>query len=79
MIDDPIDYVLTLRGQALTLELRVKQLERELARLNGAAEHLHHYARSVDKAPNVEQWQLVCEQIAEMVSQHGSADADGRG
>lgn len=71
MSDEPVDYVLTLQGRSLSLELRIAELEHILRHFDRASMHLHHYVQSVQGAPTPDQWQLVCEQIAEMVDPYG--------
>jgi hypothetical protein len=71
MHDEPIDYVLTLQGRSLAMELRIAELEHILRHFDRTSMHLHHYVRSVDGTPTPDQWQLVREQIAEMVDPDG--------
>ena len=68
MTDQPIPYAMTEAG---TLALRIEQVEYILRHFDRASMDLHHYVRAVDGLPTVGEWQLIREQIAEMVDPYG--------
>jgi len=68
MGEEPVLYSLTEAG---ALALRITELEHILRYLDRASMDLHLYVRAVEGAPTPEQWQLIREQIAEMVDAYG--------
>jgi hypothetical protein len=68
MSDGPIPYSITDAG---ALALRVTELEHILRHFDRASMDLHHYVRAVDGTPTPEEWQLVRDQIKEMVDPYG--------
>ncbi len=68
MSEEPVAYALTHMG---ALQLRVDELEHMLRHFDRASMDLHHYVRAVDGLPTVGEWQLIREQIAEMVDPYG--------
>ena len=76
MSDDPVPFTPTDKARLVTAELTVAVLERRLSELEPAATHLSHYVRSVPYPPSWEEWQLICDQISDMVNPHGFRDAD---
>ncbi len=67
-MSDSVPYALTEAG---AVALRVTQLEHILRHFDRASMDLHHYVRAVDGLPTVGEWQLIREQIAEMVDPYG--------
>jgi hypothetical protein len=61
-------YSLTEAG---AVALRVTQLEHILRHFDRASMDLHHYVRAVDGLPTADEWQLIREQIKEMVDPYG--------
>jgi len=68
MTDEPIGYTITDAG---ALALRVTELEHILRHFDRTSMDLHHYVRAVDGLPDPAQWQLIREQIQEMVDAYG--------
>jgi hypothetical protein len=68
MSDDPIPYSITDAG---ALALRVAELEHILRHFDRTSMDLHHYVRAVDDIPTSDEWQLIKEQIKEMVDPYG--------
>jgi hypothetical protein len=65
---ESVPYSLTEAG---AVALRVTQLEHILRHFDRASMDLHHYVRAVDGLPTADEWQLICEQIKEMVDPYG--------
>jgi hypothetical protein len=70
-MDEPIPYMTTLSGELHAKRLRIAELEHILRHFDRASMDLHHYVRSVQGQPTPEQWQIIREQIAEMVDAYG--------
>jgi len=70
-MDEPIPYVTTLSGELHAKRLRIAELEHILRHFDRASMDLHHYVRAVEGQPTPEQWQIIREQIAEMVDAYG--------
>jgi hypothetical protein len=68
---DPVPYQPTDKAVILSLEVRVKELEHMLRHFDRTSMDLHHYVRAVDTLPDAGQWQLIREQISEMVDPYG--------
>jgi hypothetical protein len=73
MSEEPAGYALTEAGATA---LRVAQLEYILRHFDRASMDLHHYVRAVDGLPSVGEWELIREQIAEMVDPYGPRNPD---
>ena len=71
MSDDPVPFTLTERGELLAKRLRIDELEHTLRHFDRASMHLFHYVNAVDGMPTADEWQLVKEQIADMVDPYG--------
>jgi hypothetical protein len=67
-MSDSVPYSLTEAG---AVALRVTQLEYILRHFDRASMDLHHYVRGVDGLPTPDEWQLIREQIKEMVDPYG--------
>ena len=65
---ESVPYSLTEAG---AVALRVTQLEHILRHFDRASMDLHHYVRAVDGLPTADEWQLIREQIKEMVDPYG--------
>ena len=70
-MDEPIPYVTTLSGELHAKRLRIAELEHILRHFDRASMDLHHYVRAVEGQPTAEQWQIIREQIGEMVDAYG--------
>jgi hypothetical protein len=70
-MDEPVPYVPTDKANILSLQCRVDELEHMLRHFDRASMDLHHYVRAVDVLPDAGEWQLIREQIAEMVDPYG--------
>jgi len=70
-MDEPVPYVTTLSGELHAKRLRIAELEHILRHFDRASMDLHHYVRAVEGEPTPEQWQIIREQIAEMVDAYG--------
>ena len=70
-MDEPVPYTVTERGELLAKRLRIQELEHVLRHFDRTSLDLHHYVRAVDGQPTAEQWQIIREQIAEMVDAYG--------
>ena len=68
MSEDRAPYALTEAG---VTALRVTQLEEILRHFDRTSMDLHHYVRAVDGMPTPDEWQLIREQIKEMVDPYG--------
>lgn len=71
MSDDPVPYQPTEKAQLLSARARIAELEHILRHFDRASMDLHHYVRHVDGIPTADEWQLIREQIAEMVDPYG--------
>jgi len=70
-MDEPVPYVTTLSGELHAKRLRIAELEHMLRHFDRTSMDLHHYVRAVEGQPTPEQWQIIREQIAEMVDAYG--------
>jgi len=70
-MDEPVPYVTTLSGELHAKRLRIAELEHILRHFDRASMDLHHYVRAVEGEPTPEQWQIIREQIGEMVDAYG--------
>ena len=68
MSDEPIPYTLTDAG---AIALKVVELEHILRHFDRTSMDLYHYTRAVTGTPDADEWQLIKEQIAEMVGPYG--------
>ena len=68
MRDEPIPYTMTEAG---SLALRITELERILRHFDRASMDLYLYVRGVLGMPTPDEWQLIREQITEMVDAYG--------
>jgi hypothetical protein len=57
--------------EAGAMAMRVVELEKVLRHFDRASMDLHLYVRAVEKHPTPEQWQIIVEQIREMVDPYG--------
>jgi hypothetical protein len=71
MTDEPIPYTPTDKATILSLQGRVEELEHILRHFDRASMDLHHYVRAVEGRPTVAEWELIREQIQEMVDPYG--------
>ena len=70
-MDEPVPYVPTDKANILSLQIRVDELEHMLRHFDRASMDLHHYVRAVEGMPTADEWQLIREQISEMVDPYG--------
>ena len=71
-MDDPVGFSLTEPAVGLiAAKIQISELEHMLRHFDRTSMDLHHYVRAVDGLPTAEQWQLIREQIAEMVDAYG--------
>lgn len=70
-MDDPVPFTLTERGELIAKRLRIEELEHILRHFDRMSMDLYHYTRAIDGVPTKEQWQLVKDQIDEMVDPYG--------
>ena len=71
-MDDPVGFALTEPAVGLiAAKIQIAELEHMLRHFDRTSMDLHHYVRAVDGLPTAEQWQLIREQIAEMVDAYG--------
>ncbi|HEY7824178.1 MAG TPA: hypothetical protein VIG24_15155 [Acidimicrobiia bacterium] len=70
-MDEAVPYVTTLSGELHAKRLRIAELEHMLRHFDRTSMDLHHYVRAVEGEPTPEQWQIIREQIAEMVDAYG--------
>ena len=68
MTDEPVGYTITDAG---ALALRVTELEHILRHFDRTSMDLHHYVRAVQGTPDPDEWQLVKDQVKEMVDPYG--------
>jgi hypothetical protein len=68
MSDEPIPYSITDAG---ALAIRVTELEHILRHFDRASMDLHLYVRAVDGMPTPDEWQLIRDQVKEMVDPYG--------
>ena len=68
---EPIEYVPTDKAQLLSSRLRIDELEHILRHFDRTSMDLHHYVRAVEGLPTPVQWQMIREQISEMVDAYG--------
>ncbi|HEY7822820.1 MAG TPA: hypothetical protein VIG24_08310 [Acidimicrobiia bacterium] len=71
MIDEPIPFTITERGELLAKRLRIEELEHILRHFDRTSMTLFHYIRSIDGLPTADEWQVIREQIDEMVDPYG--------
>lgn len=74
-MDEPVPYALTDKANVLAAYVRIDELEHMLRHFDRASMHLLHYVRSIDGVPDREQWQLVIEQVKDMVDPYGPRNA----
>jgi hypothetical protein len=67
-MSDPIEYTITDAG---ALAIRVTELEKILRHFDRASMDLHLYIRGVDGMPTPDEWQLIRDQVKEMVDPYG--------
>lgn len=70
-MDEPIPYVTTEAAELLSVRLRVAELEHILRHFDRASMDLSLYCRAVEKMPTPDEWQLILDQIHEMVDAYG--------
>ena len=70
-MDDPVAYMPTDKAQLLSARLRIEELEHILRHFDRTSMDLHLYCRAVEKMPTPDQWQLILDQIHEMVDAYG--------
>jgi hypothetical protein len=70
-MDKPVPSVTTLSGELRAKRLRIAELEHMLRHFDRTSMDLHHYVRAVEGQPTPEQWQIIREQIGEMVDAYG--------
>jgi hypothetical protein len=73
--DEPVGYTITEKGEIVGLNLRVRELEAMLRHFDRASMNLHLYVRTVEGLPDRHEWDLIVEQIADMVDAYGPRNA----
>jgi len=68
MSEERVPYVVTEAG---ALALRIAELEKILRHFDRASMDLHLYVRAVIGTPDPDEWQLIKEQVKEMVDPYG--------
>jgi hypothetical protein len=76
MSEQPIPYTLTEKAW-LGLRMRVLELERTSAALRRASLNLHLYAKTVDGLPDRDEWDLILEQIVDLVALNEPRNVSG--
>lgn len=71
MSDDPVPFTLSERGELVAKRLRIEELEHILRHFDRTSLDLSLYVKSIDGMPNAAQWELVRQQIADMVDPYG--------
>ena len=72
MTDDPVEFRMSqCAGALLAAEIRINELEHTLRHFDRASMDLHHYVRAVQGIPDADEWQVIREQIQEMVDAYG--------
>ena len=67
-MSDPIEYTITDAG---ALAIRVTELEKILRHFDRTSMDLYHYVRAVIGTPDRDEWQLIKDQVKEMVDPYG--------
>jgi len=75
--DGPVQFTPTEKARMLGAEIRVAALERRLGDLDRASTHLSHYVRGVHWPPSWDEWQLICDQVFDLVGPNGPRDPRG--
>ena len=70
-MDEPVEYQPTDKAQLLSARLRIEELEHILRHFDRTSMDLHHYVRAVEGLPDPGEWELIREQITEMVDAYG--------
>ena len=70
-MDEPVPFVPTEKAELYACRLRVLELEHICRFFDRTTRDLYHYVRAVDGIPDDDQWQLIREQIDEMVDPYG--------
>ena len=78
-MDEPIPYQPTDKAVILSFQVQVRELEHVLRHFDRASMDLHHYVRAVEGHPTPVQWQMIRDQIAEMVDPYGPRNPNRRG
>ena len=71
MSEEPVPYMPTDKATILSLQVRVEELEHMLRHFDRSSMHLLHYVRGITGRPNAAEWQLVVEQVEDMVDAYG--------
>jgi hypothetical protein len=71
MIDEPIPYQPTDKVRLLGAQHRIEELEAMMRHFDRSSMHLHHYVKAIDGLPNAEEWQIIREQVWDMVNPYG--------
>jgi hypothetical protein len=71
MNDQPVPYMPTDKATILSLQARVDELEHMLRHFDRSSMHLLHYVRGITGGPDMSEWQLVVEQVQDMVDPYG--------
>lgn len=71
MSDDPVPFTLSERGELVAKRLRIEELEHILRHFDRTSLDLSLYVKSIDGMPNAAEWELVRQQIADMVDPYG--------
>jgi hypothetical protein len=70
-MDEPVPFTYTDKALLLAARGRIEQLEYILRHFDRTSMDLHLYVRAVEGMPTPDQWQLIREQIWEMVDAYG--------
>jgi hypothetical protein len=67
-----------MQAELLAKRLRIEEVEHILRHFDRASMHLLHYVKAIDGMPTADEWQLVRDQIDEMVDPYGPRNPYGR-
>jgi len=76
MSDEPVPFVPTDKAMILTLQGRVEQLEHILRHFDRASMNLNLYVKGIHRMPSGVEWELIREQIQDMVDPYGPRNPD---
>lgn len=71
MLDEPVPYQPTVQAQLLGARARIEELEHILRHFDRSSLNLYLYIQSIEGLPDAASWQLVREQVDEMVDPYG--------
>jgi hypothetical protein len=77
MSDERIPFVPTDKALILSLQGRVEQLEYILRHFDRSSMNLHLYVKGIHGMPSGVEWELIREQIWDMVDPYGDRNPNG--